>query len=56
LIYKRVLNGEGIFIAKFDEESKQKRLNAMNVCYINQQRADALLFKMLHKYIPQWNY
>ena len=56
LIYKRVLNGEGIFIAKFDDESKQKRLNAMNVCYINQQRADALLFKMLHKYIPHWNY
>lgn len=55
LIYKRVLNGEGLFIAKFDDESKQKRLNAMNLCYINQQRADALLFKMLERYISHWS-
>jgi hypothetical protein len=55
LIYKRVLNGEGVFIAKFDDESKQKRLNAMNLCYINQQRADALLFKMLERYISHWS-
>jgi hypothetical protein len=55
LIYKRVLNGEGLFMAKFNDERKQKRLNAMNLCYINQQRADALLFKMLHQYMRQWH-
>jgi hypothetical protein len=54
LIYKRVINGEGVF--KFDNvvdiESKQKI--AMSIGYINHERARKLLFKLMEENIERW--
>jgi hypothetical protein len=48
LIYKRVLNGEGIF------SLESKKYIAMNIGNINQQRAQDLLFKIMNERIKSW--
>lgn len=54
LIYKRVMNGEGVFSLQGRETNELKRIIAMNICHINQQRAYNLLFKILEENIESW--
>jgi hypothetical protein len=54
LIYKRVLNGEGFFSIDDKSEKENKQRIAMNMAYINQERANKLLFKMLENNIRRW--
>jgi hypothetical protein len=50
-IYKRVLNGEGIF--KLDGTDDKQR-TAMNIAHINHDRARKLLFKIMEQNIEKW--
>ena len=52
LIYKRVMNGEGIFDRDGREDDKQ--IIAMNIGYINHDRARKLLFKIMEENIEGW--
>lgn len=52
LIYKRVMNGEGLFNREGREDDKQ--IIAMNIAYINQDRAHKLLFKIMEENILGW--
>ena len=52
LIYKRVLNGEGVFGREGREDDKQ--IIAMNIGYINHVRARKLLFKIMEENIEGW--
>ena len=52
LIYKRVMNGEGVFKREGREDDKQ--IIAMNIGYINQDRAHKLLFKIMEENILGW--
>ena len=52
LIYKRVLNGEGVFGREGREDDKQ--IIAMNIGYINHIRARKLLFKIMESEIEKW--
>ena len=52
LIYKRVLNGEGVFGREGREEDKQ--VIAMNISHINHDRARKLLFKLMEENIERW--
>ena len=52
LIYKRVLGGEGVFKREGREDDKQ--IIAMNIGYINHERASKLLFKMMEQNIQKW--
>jgi hypothetical protein len=52
LIYKRVMNGEGIFNREGREEDKH--LIAMNIGHINHDRARKLLFKIMEENIEGW--
>ena len=52
LIYKRVMNGEGVFSRKGREDDKQ--IIAMNIAHINQDRAHRLLFKVMEENILKW--
>ena len=52
LIYKRVLNGEGIFNREGREDDKQ--IIAMNISHINHDRARKLLFKLMEENIERW--
>ena len=56
LIYKRVINGEGIFpLGDHDNVSTdKKRRIAMNIGYINHDRARKLLFKLMESEIEKW--
>jgi hypothetical protein len=54
LIYKRVLNGEGIFPINQKIGNERKQTIAMNIAYINQERAHKLLFKILENNIRRW--
>lgn len=56
LIYKRVLNGEGLFNVDGDNESEEKKRIAMNIAHINHDRARALLFKLMNENIERWWY
>lgn len=51
-IYKRVLNGEGVFSREGREEDK--RIIAMNISHINHDRARKLLFKIMEENIDRW--
>lgn len=51
-IYKRVLNGEGMFSREGREEDKS--IIAMNIAKINQDRAHKLLFKIMEENILRW--
>jgi hypothetical protein len=52
LIYKRVLNGEGVFRKEGREEDKQ--VIAMSIAHINHDRARKLLFKLMEENIERW--
>ncbi len=52
LIYKRVLNGEGVFGREGREDDKQ--IIAMNIGHINHERARKLLFKLMEENIERW--
>ena len=52
LIYKRVINGEGVFSREGREDDKQ--IIAMNIAKINHERARKLLFKIMEQEIERW--
>jgi len=52
LIYKRVINGEGVFNLEGREDDKQ--VIAMNIAHINHNRARKLLFKIMEQNIEGW--
>jgi hypothetical protein len=52
LIYKRVINGEGVI--KRDSREGDKQLIAMNIAYLNHNRARKLLFKIMEQNIERW--
>ena len=52
LIYKRVLDGEGVFGRDGREDDKQ--IIAMNIGHINHERARKLLFKLMEQNIERW--
>jgi hypothetical protein len=52
LIYKRVINGEGIFRREGREDNKQ--IIAMNIAHINNDRVKKLLFTLLERNILKW--
>jgi hypothetical protein len=54
LIYKRVMNGEGVFPLTGDTDSKNNQRIAMNIAHINQDRAHQLLFKIMEENIQGW--
>ncbi len=55
LIYKRVLNGAGVFsIEDRDSEEETKQVIAMNIGHINHDRARKLLFKIMEENIEAW--
>jgi len=51
LIYKRVINGEGVF--KLEGTDDKQRI-AMNIAHINHDRARKLLFKIMEQNIERW--
>ena len=51
LIYKRVMNGEGVF--KLDGTNDKHRI-ASNIAHINHDRARKLLFKIMEQNIERW--
>ena len=52
LIYKRVLNGEGI--VKREGREDDKKIIAINIAHINHDRARKLLFKIMEQEIERW--
>lgn len=54
LIYKRVLNGEGVFPIKNLSEFELKKKIAMNISHINEKRAWDLLFKIMQENMRSW--
>ena len=54
LICKRVMKGEGPFTLDGRDESEMKRIIAMNIAHINQDRARKLLFKIIEENIEGW--
>jgi hypothetical protein len=55
LIHERVvLGGEGPFSLNERDGSGLKRVIAMNICHINQKRAQDLLFKIMNENINCW--
>jgi hypothetical protein len=56
LIYKRVINGEGVFpLGDYDNVSTDKKQRiAMNIGHINHDRAKKLLFKIMESEIEKW--
>jgi hypothetical protein len=54
LVYKQVLKGAGPFTLDGRDESELKRLIAMNISHVNQERVHKLLFKILEHNIRGW--
>lgn len=54
LVYKKVLNGAGPFTLDGRDEDEIKKIIAMNIAHINQERAHKLLFKILEENIRGW--
>jgi hypothetical protein len=54
LVYKQVLKGAGPFTLDGRDESELKRLIAMNISHVNQERVHKLLFKILEQNIRSW--
>lgn len=54
LVYKRVMKGEGPFTLDGRDEADMKRIIAMNIAHINQERVHKLLFKILEENIRGW--
>lgn len=54
LVYKQVMKGAGPFTLDGRDESDMKRIIAMNISHLNQQRAQDLLFKIINENINCW--
>ena len=54
LVYKKVMKGEGLFTLDGRDDSEMKKIVAMNISHINQERAFDLLFKILKQDIRGW--
>jgi hypothetical protein len=54
LVYKRVLKGEGPFSLDGRDELELKRIIAMNIGHVNEDRARKLLFKIMEQNIENW--
>jgi len=54
LIYKRVLNGEGVFGVGDETEYDGKMRIAMNIAHINHDRVRKLLFKLMEYNMEKW--
>lgn len=54
LIYKRVMNGDGMFTLDGRDEEHIKKIVAMNIAHINHDRARKLLFKIMEENIEKW--
>ncbi len=54
LVYKKVMNGEGPFTLDGRDENEIRKIVAMNISYINQERAFDFLFKILKQDIRGW--
>jgi hypothetical protein len=54
LIYRKVLRGAGPFTLNGRDEADMKRIIAMNISHLNQQRAQDLLFKIINENINRW--
>ena len=54
LVYKQVLNGAGPFTLDGRDETDMKRIVAMNIAHVNQDRVHKLLFKILEENIRGW--
>ena len=54
LVYKRVMNGEGLYTLDNRDEFDMKRIIAMNIAHLNQNRAQKLLFNIMQQNIERW--
>ena len=54
LIYKRVLKGEGPFTLDGRDPDEIRKVIAMNIAHVNQDRARILLFKIISENIEGW--
>lgn len=54
LIYDRVLRGEGPFVLDGRHDRELKKIVAMNIGHINEDRARKLLFKIMESQIQGW--
>jgi hypothetical protein len=54
LVYKKVMKGAGPFTLDGRDEADMKKLIAMNIAHINQDRAHKLLFKIMEENIQKW--
>ena len=54
LSYKKVMNGSGPFNLDGKDANDVKKSIAMNIAYVNQERAHKLLFKILQENIEKW--
>jgi hypothetical protein len=54
LIYKKVMKGAGPFTLDGRDESEMKKIIAMNIAHVNQERVHKLLFKILEENIIGW--
>ena len=54
LVYKKVLKGAGPFTLDGRDEADMKRIIAMNIAHVNQERVHKLLFKILEENIRGW--
>jgi hypothetical protein len=52
LVYRRVMNGEGVFSLEGREDDKH--VIAMNIAHLNHDRARKLLFKIMEENIEGW--
>jgi hypothetical protein len=54
LVYKQVMKGAGPFTLDGRDEADMKRIIAMNIAHVNQERVQKLLFKILEENIRGW--
>jgi hypothetical protein len=54
LVYKRALNGEGIFQNEDEDGKEIKQKIAMNIAHLNHERARKLLFRIMESQIERW--
>ena len=58
LIHKRVLAGEGVFGKRYNKDNatefELKRNVAMNIAYLNQERATKTLHKLIERNLHSW--
>lgn len=54
LVYRRVLNGEGVFSLDGVDDVDRKQRIAMNIGHINHARARKLLFSIMEENIERW--